>query len=84
MSKSRSKFIPRVVCNEGGIPGSQGKHVILKEKPEARTKWEASFPLLACVAEAPKVQEQGSHFSPDCRPLLSRLPSGTGRKSGQP
>ena len=47
MSKSRSKFIPRVVCNEGGIPGSQGKHVILKEKPEARPKREASFPFLA-------------------------------------
>lgn len=39
-----------------------------QEKPEARIKWEASFAFLACVTEAPEVQEQGSCFSADCWP----------------
>ena len=33
MSKSRSKFLLRVLGYEGGIPGSQQRHVILKRSP---------------------------------------------------
>lgn len=82
MSKNRSKYIKRVVYKEGGIPDSWRKHVIVKEKskcpPGALHAW------LGEGAGAPKVLEQGSHFSPDSRPFLSRLPSETGRRSGQP